>query len=216
MDKIGKAAENKYFLKNNIKYELNEEVMMSIRILMSIISAKDTYTYQHVKRVAKYARLIAKGLMLSEENGEKLIYGAYIHDIGKININKDTLIKKAPLNNDEWEEIKRHSKYGWEMVNKINCFKGMEDISNMVLYLHERYDGGGYPKGLEKKDIPYLTRILTVIDSFDAMTSARPYNNKKSYKEGIEELEKCAGTQFDPEIVESFSRVITEKIFLTI
>lgn len=113
-----------------------------------------------------------------------------------------------PLNNLEWQEIKDHTKYGCEIIDKIDCLKGMVD---MVLYHHERYDGQGYPEGLKGKEIPYLVRILTVIDSFDAMTSYRPYNNKKTYAEGLEELKKCSGTQFDPKVVEIFSKIITNE-----
>ncbi len=132
-----------------------------------------------------------------------------MHDVGKICINKETLIKKMPLNNYEWKEIKEHPRYGYDIISKIECLKG---IGDMVLYHHERYDGAGYPEGLKGDKIPYLARILIVIDSFDAMTTARPYNTKMSYKEGVEELKRCSGTQFDPKIVEVFIKVINNNI----
>ena len=186
----------------------DKELLSSIKTLISVINGKDKYTYGHVKRVVNYANLIAKELKLSKEDKKHLIYGAYIHDVGKISVCKSILIKKMPLNNLEWQEIKDHTKYGCEIIDKIDCLKGMVD---MVLYHHERYDGQGYPEGLKGKEIPYLVRILTVIDSFDAMTSYRPYNNKKTYAEGLEELKKCSGTQFDPKVVEIFSKIITNE-----
>lgn len=189
----------------------DKELMSSIKTLISVINGKDKYTYGHVKRVVNYANLIAKELKLNKEDKKHLVYGAYIHDVGKISVCKSVLIKKMPLSNLEWEEIKAHPKYGYEIIDKIDCLKSMTD---MVLYHHERYDGYGYPKGLKGKEIPYLVRILTVIDSFDAMTSYRPYNNKKSYAEGLDELKKCSGTQFDPKVVEIFSKIITNEFLI--
>lgn len=200
-------AENYNDVLKNIKDE-DKEVISSIKTLISVINGKDKYTYGHVKRVVDYARLIAKELKLDEQHSKYLVYGAYIHDVGKISVSRETLIKKMPLDDSEWQEIKEHPKYGYEIIDKIDSLKCMSD---MVLYHHERYDGKGYPKGLKGKEIPYLVRILTVIDSFDAMTSIRPYNNKKTYAEGLEELKKCSGTQFDPEIVEIFSKIITSE-----
>lgn len=188
----------------------DKELISSIKILISAINGKDKYTYGHVKRVVNYANLIAKELKLSKEDKKHLVYGAYIHDVGKISVCKSILIKKMALTNSEWQEMKQHPKYGHRIINKIECLK---DMADMVLYHHERYDGHGYPKGLKGEEIPYLVRVLTVIDSFDAMTSYRPYNNKKSYAEGLAELKKCSGTQFDPKIVEIFSKIITNNFF---
>lgn len=183
--------------------------MAVIKTLISVINGKDKYTYGHVERVVDYAKLIGDELNLTKEDRRKLIYGAYIHDVDKISISKETLIKRMPLPNYEWQEIKAHPKYGYEIVSKIECLK---DMADMVLYHHERYDGNGYPEGLKGENIPYLSRVLTVIDSFDAMTTARPYNTKKTYKEGIEELRKCAGKQFDYKIVEAFIKVIYKRL----
>ncbi|MDO4534536.1 MAG: diguanylate cyclase [Clostridium perfringens] len=200
-------TENYADVLKNIKDE-DKEVISSIKTLIGVINGKDKYTYGHVKRVVNYANLIAKELKLDEKDRKYLIYGAYIHDVGKISVSKETLIKKMPLNDSQWQEIREHPKYGYEIIEKIDCLK---DMSDMVLYHHERYDGRGYPKGLKGEKIPYLVRVLTVIDSFDAMTSIRPYNNKKTYDEGLEELKKCSGTQFDPKIVQVFSKVITDE-----
>ena len=187
----------------------DKEVVTSIKTLISVINAKDRYTYGHVERVVMYARLIADKLKLSSSDIETLIYGAYMHDIGKINISKEILMKKMPLTNEEWLELKNHPMFGFDIIKDVHALK---HVAYLVLHHHERYDGKGYPYGLEGEDIPYLARILIVIDSFDAMTSNRPYNTCKSYEEGKEELIRCSGTQFDPKIVQAFIEVINETL----
>ncbi|WP_291570069.1 diguanylate cyclase [Clostridium sp. UBA4548] len=193
-------------LKQDIE-EKHIDLVTSIKTLISVINAKDKYTYGHVERVVVYCRLIADRLRLSEDEKKTLIYGAYMHDIGKINISEDILNKKMPLTNEEWNILKQHSANGVEIIKPVDS---LEYISPLILYHHERYDGKGYPHNLKGEEIPYLVRILTVVDSFDAMTSNRPYNKRKTYEEGVEELRRCSGTQFDPEIVEEFASVILE------
>ncbi|MDZ4992709.1 diguanylate cyclase [Clostridium perfringens] len=197
---------------DELKKDLNEEenaLVTSIKTLIGIINAKDKYTYSHVERVVVYSRLMAKKLGLSEEEKKQLIYGAYMHDIGKINIPNEILTKKMRLTKDEWEILKQHPKDGVEIIKSVNSLK---EVVPLILYHHERYDGFGYPEGLKGEDIPYLARVLTVVDSFDAMTSSRPYNKRKTYDEGLEELNRCSGTQFDPKIVEIFTEVVRENI----
>lgn len=183
----------------------DKEVITSIKTLISVINAKDKYTYGHVERVVMYSRLIAEKLSLNDDERETLIYGAYIHDIGKINIPKEILIKKMPLDSKEWLELKEHPTSGFDMIKNVDALK---HVAPLILHHHERYDGLGYPCKLKGKEIPFLARILTVIDSFDAMTSNRPYNRCKSYEEGKEELLRCSNTQFDPDIVKVFIEVI--------
>ncbi|MEQ8198503.1 MAG: diguanylate cyclase [Clostridiaceae bacterium] len=196
-------------LKNDIEEE-HIDLITSFKTLISVINAKDRYTYGHVERVVIYCRLLADKVGLSEERKKELIYGAYMHDIGKINIPKEVLNKKMPLTEDEWEILKQHPVNGVEIINPV---KSLKNISPVILYHHERYDGKGYPCALKGKEIPYLARLLTVVDSFDAMTSDRPYNKRKTYEEGIEELIKCKNSQFDPEIVDAFIHAIRrEKI----
>ncbi|MBU3101175.1 MULTISPECIES: HD-GYP domain-containing protein [Clostridium] len=183
------------------------DIITSIKTLISVINAKDKYTYGHVERVVIYSRLLADKLKLNEKNKKELIYGAYMHDIGKINIPKEILNKNMPLTPDEWEIMKQHSVNGVEIIKSVESLK---EIAPLILYHHERYDGNGYPDNLKGKDIPYLVRMLTVVDCFDAMTSSRPYNIRKTYKEAIEELKRCSGKQFDKEIADSFIEVIRE------
>jgi diguanylate cyclase (GGDEF)-like protein len=210
----------KFFNKNRIetytsvldelKKDIDKEdidITTSIKTLISIINAKDRYTYGHVERVVIYCRLIADKLNLSEEDRKNLIYGAYMHDIGKIDISKDILNKRMPLEKEEWELLKQHPENGVAIVNTVEALKNVVPI---ILHHHEKYDGKGYPCSLKGEDIPYLARVLTVADSFDAMTSNRPYNKRKTYEEAVEELKRCSGTQFDPQIAEVFCEVILE------
>ncbi|MEW8955843.1 diguanylate cyclase [Clostridium sp.] len=188
--------------------EENEiDLVTSVKTLISVINAKDRYTYGHVERVVMYSRLMADKLNLSAEDKKALIYSAYMHDIGKININPDILNKKMPLTKEEWEILKQHPAEG---VNIIKEVASLSYLSPLILHHHEKYDGKGYPSGLKGEEIPFLSRVLTVIDSFDAMTSNRPYNKRKSFIEGIDELKKNCGTQFDPYITKEFIDAIKD------
>jgi diguanylate cyclase (GGDEF)-like protein len=194
---------------DDLKKDIDEEhidLVTSIKTLISVINAKDRYTYSHVERVVIYCRHMADKLGLSEEDKKKLIFGAYMHDIGKINISKEILIKKMPPTDEEWEILKQHPSNGAEIIEPV---ESLRVIVPLILHHHERYDGKGYPSGLSGEDIPYLARVLTVADSFDAMTSKRSYTNlRKTYDEAIDELRACSGTQFDPDITEKFIEVI--------
>lgn len=192
-------------IKKNVSDEKDIELVASIKTLISVINAKDRYTYGHVERVVIYSRLLADNLNLSEKDKNTLIYGAYMHDIGKINIAKEILVKKMKLTNDEWEELKQHPSNGVEIIRSVESLKA---VIPLIQSHHERFDGKGYPNNLKGYEIPYLARILTVVDSFDAMTSNRPYNKRMTYEEGIDELIKCSGSQFDPKIAQSFIEVI--------
>lgn len=132
-----------------------------------------------------------------------------MHDIGKINIPKEILIKKMPLNDTEWNMLKEHPQNGVDIIEPV---KSLSRVKPIILYHHEKFDGTGYPEGLKGNEIPYLARILTVVDSFDAMTSNRPYNKRKTYSEGIEELRKWSGKQFDPKIVDAFIKTLKENV----
>lgn len=183
------------------------ELVTSIKTLISVINAKDRYTYSHCERLVVYSRLLAKKLNLNEDDTKTLIYGSYMHDIGKINIPKEILIKKMPLTSEEWDLLKQHPQNGIDIIKPV---KSLDKMAPLILHHHEKYNGTGYPYGLSGEDIPYLARVLTVVDSFDAMTSNRPYNKRKTYEEAIDELINFSGTQFDPEIVKKFIEVIEE------
>lgn len=193
-------------LKNDID-EKDIELVTSIKTLISVINAKDRYTYGHSERVVLYSRLLAEKLKLSKADTDTLIYAAYMHDIGKINIAQDILMKKMPLTSEEWELLKEHPESGVEIIKPV---KSLENMVPIILHHHEKYNGTGYPDGLKGEEIPYLSRVLTVVDSFDAMTSNRPYNQRKTYDEAIIELRKFSGSQFDTVIAEKFIEVIQE------
>lgn len=197
-------------LKNDMDKE-EEKALASAKKLISLINAKDRYTYGHSERVVFYSRILAERLKLSKKEKMILIYSAYIHDIGKINVEKDILMKATPLTNEEWEILKNHPKGGVDIIKPI---KELKDIEPIILHHHERYDGTGYPDGLKGQEIPYIARILTIVDSFDAMTSDRPYKKKRTYLQAIREIERCSGTQFDPYIAKVFIRIIKENIDL--
>lgn len=193
-------------LKNNIE-EKDIELVTSIKTLISVINAKDRYTYGHSERVVLYSKLLAEKLGLSREDKNNLTQGAFMHDIGKINISKEILLKKMPLTKEEWGILKSHPEEGIEIIKPV---KSLEKIIPIIKHHHERFDGTGYPNNLKGEEIPYLSRVLSVVDSFDAMTSNRPYNKRKTYEEAILELRKFSGSQFDPSIAEKFIEVIEE------
>jgi len=140
---------------------------------------------------------------------QKIIYLAgLVHDIGKIGISSACLLKQGPLTADEWEEIKRHPRLSYEILSAI---PGMKEIALIALCHHERYDGGGYPEGLSGEAIPLGARMIAVADSFDAMTSDRVYRPKMSCREAESELRRCAGTQFDPQVVKTFCSLMMNK-----
>ncbi len=210
----------KFFMKNRVETytsildeissdidQQDIELIASIKTLISVINAKDRYTYGHSERVVLYCRLLSDKLELDENDKKILIYSAYMHDIGKINISKEILTKRMPLSDEEWKTLKKHPEDGIEIIKPV---KSLEAVVPIILHHHEKYNGTGYPNNLKGNEIPYLARVLCVVDSFDAMTSNRPYNVRKTYEEAMEEIKKYKGIQFDPEIAEKFIEVIDE------
>lgn len=192
---------------DNLEQINDDERIISIKTLLSIIDTRDRYTYNHTDRVVHYCETFAKHAKLSEEDSRKLLYSAYLHDIGKINVPQETLITEKSLTDQQWAEIRKHPSDGAAIVRKIKDF---DEIAEIVEQHHEKYDGTGYPNGRSGKDLHFLARILTLADSFDAMTSKRPYQKVKNFEEAIEEIRRCEGTQFDPELAEIFVRAIEE------
>lgn len=193
-----------------LEKELGPEssILATVRTLISIINAKDRYTYGHSEKVMEYSEIIAGKLGLKGQDLLDLKLAAFLHDIGKIDIPPEVLNKKGPLTREEWELIKEHPKRGAGLLAECKSLRRAVDI---MLYHHERYDGKGYPCGLAGEDIPLGSRIIAVADSFDAMTTERCYRKAKDLDEAVLELKRGAGEQFDPEIVEVFIQVLTEK-----
>lgn len=201
-------VETYYSILEELKKDIDEEhidLISSIKTLISVINAKDRYTYGHTERVVIYCDLMADHIGLSQMDKKVLKYSAYLHDIGKIQIPEEILNKKMSLTDEEWRLLKKHPVNGVEIIKPVEDLK---DVVPLILHHHEQYDGKGYPEGLAGDAIPYLARILSVADSFDAMTSNRPYNRRKTYEEAVEELNRCSGSQFDPMITKIFIQML--------
>ena len=177
--------------------KLERAYLDSIQTLRYTVEAKDPYTRGHSDRVSAYSVLIGKYLGLSETDLRTLEVGGLFHDIGKIGIPDSILLKESKLTDDEYSEIKNHPSIGAHILCNASIF---QDIIPIVKHHHERFDGKGYPSQLSGKDIPYLARIVSIADSFDAMTSKRSYRNALPLEVVKNEFLKNIGTQFDPEI----------------
>lgn len=194
--------------KLNKTYDLlKRRYMDTIEALRIVVDAKDVYTRGHSDRVAFYAVKIGEKIGLTKDELETLRIGSLFHDIGKIGTADDILLKTERLNSEEYEEIKKHPLKGAHILAAVSMF---HEIVPLVKCHHERLDGTGYPEGLKGNEIPFLAKIIAVADSFDAMTSDRTYRYKMQLDSAIRQLEKGAGTQFDPHIVKVFVEILTE------
>ncbi len=184
---------------------LSENIFSSIigalNSLINAIDARDTYTKDHSNRVTQYALKIARAMACTQDMLDSINFAGPLHDIGKIAVRDDILLKKGMFSADEREVMKLHVTRGEEILRPLNLMPAEKAV---VLYHHERWDGGGYPGGLKGADIPLVARIFSVADTYDAMTSTRPYRNALGLEITKAEILKCSGTQFDPSVVEAF------------
>lgn len=185
--------------------DMRHVYMETIQALTNAMEAKDAYTRGHADRVGKYAVKLAKALNLSDKKIENIKNAAILHDIGKIGIDDQILKKPDKLTDEEYKKIKQHPSIGAEILKGVNFFK---EVTNIVKYHHERYDGKGYPDGLKENEIPTEAAILAIADVYDAMTSDRPYRKALSKEVALGEIEKNAGTQFNPEFAKVFVKVM--------
>lgn len=181
--------------------ELERAYLDTIGILRQTVEAKDPYTRGHSDRVSEYSVLIGKKLGLDEKTLHILKIGGLFHDIGKIGIPDSILLKESKLSDEEYSQIKNHPMIGVHMLGDAAIFT---DILPIVKHHHERYDGRGYPSQLVGDDIPYVARIAAVADTFDAMTSKRSYRDSLPIDVVRAEIERCSGSQFDPNIAKVF------------
>ncbi len=173
----------------------------AVTALAYALEAKDVYTSGHSQRVTEISVAIAEHLKLPKETIEKIRLAGLVHDIGKIGVREVVLNKPGSLTDEEYEHVRQHSETGERILKPIVDDK---EILKAVRNHHERYDGAGYPDGLRGEQVPLLARIIAVADTFDAMTSERPYRKALSKEAACAEVERCRGTQFDPEAADAF------------
>lgn len=194
--------------------QLYEEMRLiyhdTIQAFAAAIDAKDVYTKNHSQRVARYAVAVARELGWDESDVEGIYTAGFLHDVGKIVISSEVLNKKDKLTEKDLEELRKHPVLSSKIISKIRF--PWKDVVKNIRHHHERMDGTGYPAALAGEDISEGAKILTLADSFDAMTTDRPYRGKKDLKEALEELKNCLGTQFDSKIVAAFCRVLEKEI----
>ena len=195
-DQVAIALDN-----SRLYQELEEMFFQTAESLADAIEKRDPYTGGHTQRVTLYSQAIAKRLQLKPLEKKWLKIASVLHDIGKIGIEDHILRKPEPLSPEEFDIIKRHSDMGAEIIEHIRQLR--ESIPG-VKYHHEQLDGKGYPDGLKGEEIPILAKIVAVADTYDAMTTDRPYRKAMEKEAAIEELKRCSGTKFDKGVVEAF------------
>lgn len=234
---VRKAMDYRYLLKDkerlekeNIEYQHKLEAMVqertralrqalenlerihidTVKILASAIEEKDPYIRGHSNRVRIMSRALAKQIGFREEQLKRLEFGALLHDIGKIAVTLNILNKPGPLSKEEMQIIQKHPIIGERIVRQVDYF---QDIAPIIRWHHERYDGKGYPDGIAGEEIPIQSRLISIVDAYDAMTSDRAYRKALPIKKALDILEEEKGGQFDPELVHIF---ISNKIYKAI
>ena len=193
----------------SLELETKARALSIIYALAATVDAKDHSTYGHSKKVSQYAVSISEMLGLPQDRTATIRAAGLLHDIGKISIPDSILNKAGPLTDEEWEPVKAHPELGVDIlkhvIDLVNCLPA-------ILHHHEHYDGTGYPAGLKGDEIPLEARILAIADAYDAITSIRSYHPQLSPQQALDELRRCAGTQFDPELVKTFCQAIEQHL----
>lgn len=197
---IGEKASTQ--IENRILYEsLFDNVFQTLTSLIEAINKRDTYTESHCKRVTATSLLLAEKMSLAGYERDVIKFVGPVHDLGKIGIPDSILLKSGGLTEEEYQIMKSHSIFGEEILSR---FVILARESKVIRSHHERYDGKGYPDALSKEDIPVCSRVIAVCDTFDAMTTNRPYRNAMKRQDALNEIERCANGQFDPSMAECF------------
>lgn len=203
---IIKQADNQMY-KNKLS-ESRSSKSNIVQGLINVLDAKSSETKEHAVRMTKLAFDFGEKLGLTESDQNRLSLLATLHDIGKINISEEILNKKDKLTDQEWEIMKKHTEQGYKIASASEEFALVADE---IFSHHENWDGSGYPRQLKRKEIPFLARIISLIDAYDVMTHERPYSKAISSEEAVAEIKSCSGTQFDPELAKKFVKLIKEQ-----
>ncbi len=207
-EKIDKAiteAEEDMYRKKLLESKSARSAM--ILSLEKALFEKSYETEEHTRRLKAMARKVGKAFGMSDSQLNDLAVLAALHDIGKIAIPEEIIKKPGPLTSEEWEQVKKHSEIGYRIAQSST---ELNTIPLGILHHHERWDGTGYPYGLKEEEIPLIARVIAVVDAYDVMTHDRPYKKAISKEEAVAELKRCSGSQFDPEVVEMFIKIIEE------
>ena len=191
--------------------DMRKNYMDTVKALINAVEAKDPYTSGHASRVGKYAVSIGEEIGLSMFDLDKIKNAALLHDIGKIGVDDRILNKNKSLSSLEYEVIKNHPSMGFDIIKDIEFLKGSIEI---VKHHHERWDGKGYPDGLRGDEISKMVSILTIADSFDAMTTDRPYRKAYPFEKAISEIKENAGTQFNPDLVNPAIKALNKCVYV--
>ncbi|CAA9333050.1 MAG: hypothetical protein AVDCRST_MAG68-2592 [uncultured Gemmatimonadetes bacterium] len=189
----------------HLERELQTAYVHTVTMLADAVEAKDPYTHGHCEMASRYARLVASRLGLSEHDQALVCYSALLHDVGKIGVSDGVLNKPGPLLPEEVELMRAHVRVGYDLLNHVPALR---DVADVVLRHHEHYDGGGYPDGMRGEDIPMPARIVSVADAYCAMITRRSYKDAYPEAAARAELRRCAGTQFDPVVVDAFLAIL--------
>jgi diguanylate cyclase (GGDEF)-like protein len=176
-----------------------------VKVLMAALSERDYISGGHAERLRELCIKLGENIGLDGCRMAALSLVAQVHDLGKVGIPDSILFKEGGLSEEEWEIMRRHPEKGYRIAQSS---QDLSHVADLILRHHEKWDGSGYPLGLKGLDIPVECRILSIVDAFDAMTNDRPYRKAKSEEEAVHELQCCAGTQFDPELVHRFLKII--------
>jgi len=202
---LNRSAER---MENVALYEgLYENMLSTLNSMAKIIDARDIYTSQHSTRVTNLSLSIGNMLKLSDDDMDVLYIASSLHDIGKVGIPDSILLKEGRLTDDEFMIIKRHPDIGADILKPL---PPMARETEIIRCHHERFDGKGYPSGIGGEEIPFLSRIITLADSYDAMTSDRPYRKGLPIEQAIEEIKRCSGSQFDPDLASAFIQTLAK------
>ena len=201
-DQAGVALQNRH-----LQDELLRAYFSIVGVLADAMEAKDPYTSGHSQMVARYARRTAARLAASDKLRSECCYGGLLHDIGKIGVSDGVLNKPGKLLPEEWDLMRSHVRIGRDLLAHVPALDG---VAAVVMHHHERYDGNGYPDGLRGEQIPLAARIVCVVDAYSAMISKRSYKDSARPEEARQELIRCKGTHFDPQVVDAFHAALAE------